>query len=404
MERNQLSGLVLLCDENGIIDKVVRDDYAISGQDLKGKLVTQLFEKEFTPKVLDFLINVKKRRFVFDFPMTISAGEKSIYLSFTGFFLENNVWMVGTESPSSMLQFINQLQQINNEQANFIRMLAKNNYSEKKNASQTDEHLFDELSRLNNELVNLQREMAKKNAELARLNELKNQFLGMAAHDVRNPLGVIMNFSEFLIDETENTFSEEHKKFLKIIYSSAEFLLKLIEDLLDISKIESGKLNLNLQKADFVEFAERNIQLNNILASKKNITIQLNYDQKPVVFNFDQQKMEQVFNNLLTNAVKFSYEGNNVMVTIRANEGSVWVEVQDQGIGIPSHLTETIFHPFSKASTAGTAGEKSTGLGLTIVKRIIEGHGGSIAVKSEEGKGSVFFFELPVHRDNVRDD
>ena len=404
MERNQLSGLVLLCDENGIIDKVVRDDYAISGQDLKGKLVTQLFEKEFTPKVLDFLINVKKRRFVFDFPMTISAGEKSIYLSFTGFFLENNVWMVGTESPSSMLQFINQLQQINNEQANFIRMLAKNNYSEKKNASQTDEHLFDELSRLNNELVNLQREMAKKNAELARLNELKNQFLGMAAHDVRNPLGVIMNCSEFLIDETENTFSEEHKKFLKIIYSSAEFLLKLIEDLLDISKIESGKLNLNLQKADFVEFAERNIQLNNILASKKNISILLNFNQKPIELPFDQQKMEQVFNNLLTNAVKFSYEGNKVMVNIHANKGFILVEVKDEGIGIPSHLTETTFQPFSRASTAGTAGEKSTGLGLTIVKKIIEGHGGSIAVKSEEGKGSVFFFELPVHCDNVRDD
>lgn len=405
MERNNLSnGLVLLCDENGMVERIVSDDYAVTNHESEGKPLTHLFQKESTQKVLDFLGFVKKNRFVYDYSLSLITSDGYFDLSFTGFYLENKVWIVGAGNSSETLHFINQLQQINNEQANFIRLLSKSNYSEKKTVAKTDEHLLDELSRLNNELVNLQREMAKKNAELARLNELKNQFLGMAAHDVRNPLGVILNFSEFLIDENKNTFSEEHKKFLKIIYSSADFLLKLIEDLLDISKIESGKLNLNLQKADLVEFAERNIQLNNILASKKNISIQLNYNQKPVELPFDQQKMEQVFNNLLTNAIKFSYEGSNVMVNIRANKGSVLVEVEDKGIGIPSHLTETIFHPFNKASTVGTAGEKSTGLGLSIVKKIVEGHGGNIAVKSEEGTGSIFYFELPLGCNKVSDD
>jgi signal transduction histidine kinase len=105
--------------------------------------------------------------------------------------------------------------------------------------------------------------------------------------------------------------------------------------------------------------------------------------------------MEQVLNNLLTNAVKFSYNGNRVYVTITAKEKTVRVEVHDEGVGIPPDKTEIIFQPFGKAASTGTSGEKSTGLGLFIVKNIIEGHNGTIAVQSEPGKGATFYFELP---------
>ncbi len=272
----------------------------------------------------------------------------------------------------------------------------KKSFEVKQEVDANDENLLDELTRLNNELINLQRELSKKNAELARLNELKNQFLGMAAHDLRNPLGIIMSFAEFLEEETKDKLDAEHQKFLHIIYTSAEFLLKMIEDLLDISKIESGKLTLNMEKADLIELTKRNIELNNTLAAKKDIVIQIEYSHKPVMVTIDKQKIDQVFNNLLTNAVKFSYPKSIIDVIITLEKESVLVEVKDEGTGIPAGKTETIFQPFGNTSSTGTAGEKSTGLGLTIVKKIIEGHGGRISVDSEKGKGSRFYFYLPL--------
>jgi signal transduction histidine kinase len=176
-----------------------------------------------------------------------------------------------------------------------------------------------------------------------------------------------------------------------MIHSSSGFLMNLIEDLLDISQIESGKLNLKLQKTDFIDLAIKSVQFNNILASEKKITVRLVYDRKPVTCHIDNQKIEQVFNNLITNAVKFSYPKSEVIVNITNKEQSVLVEVLDHGTGIPHDKIETIFQPFNKVSSSGTAGEKSTGLGLSIVRKIIEGHGGSISVESEPEKGSRFY-------------
>lgn len=398
-----INGIVLLCDDQGKIEKFVRNDFHLSEQKYVGKPVTSIFDKRLTTKVMDFLMHAKNQTVAFDYSLSVSFQDKVIPLYFTGFYLDRKVWLVGAGNTSDMLNFINQLQQINNDQANQIRLLVKKNMSgQKKSSAQTglseprnDNHLLDDMSRLNNELVNLQREMSKKNAELERLNEMKNQFLGMAAHDLRNPLGIIMSFADFLEEETKDKLEEEHRKFLHIISTSAEFLLKMIEDLLDVSKIEAGKLSLNTEPTDLIELAGKNIKLNNALSAKKDISIQFDYNQKPLLLNIDSPKMEQVLNNLLTNAVKFSHPGSKVYVTITAKNKSVLVEVRDEGVGIPSGKTETIFHPFGNATSKGTAGEKSTGLGLFIVKNIIEGHGGKISVESEPENGSRFYFELP---------
>jgi two-component system, OmpR family, sensor kinase len=395
-------GLVLLCDEKGVIEKVIRDDFKISDENTTGKTFSSFFSKESVPKALDFILSVKKNSVVFDYSLTARVDNDLFPLYFTGFFVDQKVWVVGAATPSSSLKFINQLQQINNEQANYIRSLVKNNYSLQENQPENDNRLLDELSHLNNELINLQRELSKKNAELARLNELKNQFLGMAAHDIRNPLGIIMSFADFLEEETEGILSSEHRNFLNIINTTAEFLLKMIEDLLDISKIESGKLSLNLKPTDFIELTEKNVKLNNTLASKKDIAIKLSFNEKPVMLLIDKQKIEQVLNNLLTNALKFSYQGSEVKMNIVKKENTVLTEVVDSGVGIKASQIETIFQPFNKASSQGTAGEKSTGLGLTIVKKIVEGHGGKISVESEEGKGSRFYFSLPLNIDNEK--
>lgn len=355
-------------------------------------------------QALEFLMEIKKNSYAFDYWFTPSHEQETASLYFSGFFIEKKVWMIGVTNSSTMLSFLNQLQEINNQQVNQIRLLSKHKMEQQLSStryknmnSHPDENfMLDELSQLNNELVNLQREITKKNVELQRVNELKNKFLGMAAHDLRNPLGNIMLLAEFLMEETKEILNDEQYEFLSLIASSSEFMLKLIEDLLDITRIESGKLNLNFEQCDLIRLAQQSIQLNNTMAAKKEIAISLKNSHNQINIKIDRQKIEQVFNNLLSNAVKFSHPQGKVTVGIFQSENKVMVEVTDQGTGIPQKHLETIFQPFNKVSSKGTAGEKSTGLGLSIVKRIIEGHKGKIAVESLEGKGSRFYFELPL--------
>ena len=397
MGNDNLLGLVLQCNDTGKVLRLVRDDFNLPTNEVVGKLFSTLAPKDSSFLILDFIAQTKSNGVAMDFPLPVIIGGTKLNLKYTGFYIDKTIWVVGASTESASHVFIHELQQINNEQANQIRQLVKLSHTQnaKRQRDIPDAFLFDELTQLNNNLVNLQRELTKKNAELARLNELKNQFLGMATHDIRNPLGVIMAYADFLLDETKDTLSAEHQNFLKIIFSSTEFLLSLIEDLLDITQIESGKLTLNLQYVNIVELVQNNIALNNSLAAKKNIKISLNPSSENIYINVDPLKLEQVLNNLASNAVKFSHPGSSVQANIIEKDQSVAFEFRDQGVGIPIEMVDKIFTPFGKASSEGTAGEKTTGLGLSIVKKIIEGHGGTITVSSKLGVGSTFSFEIP---------
>lgn len=242
----------------------------------------------------------------------------------------------------------------------------------------------------------MQRELAKKNRELDELNKLKNQFLGIAAHDLRNPLGVIMGFSEFLFEEGDKLTKADQNQMLKSIMESSEFMLRLLNELLDISAIESGNLTLELVPCDLVKLVRKNVELNKVIAQKKNISIHFNHaDHLPEIL-LDKGKIEQVLNNLISNAVKFSPPGKDVTVSIYKSDSDLTVAIADQGQGIPEAEQEKLFKPFQKTSVRSTAGEKSTGLGLTIVRNLILGHKGNIWVESKVGEGSTFFFSLPV--------
>ncbi|SDB43099.1 Signal transduction histidine kinase [Desulfonatronum thiosulfatophilum] len=262
--------------------------------------------------------------------------------------------------------------------------------------SQEVEHLQQSMVRLNNDFTNLNRQLQKSNAELARLNDLKNQLLGMAAHDMRNPIGAILNLSCFLLDETGQELSPEHLQFLTLIHSSSRFMLSLLDDLLDFAKIEAGKLDLHLQPTDLIELIRKNVALNQVLADRKNIQIHFHHYEKlpPVVM--DAMKIEQVLSNLISNAIKFSASGTTIKVNILQSGDHATVSVTDQGPGIPDAELHKLFQPFSKTSVRSTDGEKCTGLGLAIVRKIILGHLGKIWIRSEVGKGSTFFFSLPL--------
>lgn len=250
------------------------------------------------------------------------------------------------------------------------------------------------LIMLNNELNNLTRDLHKKNAELERLNNLKNQFLGMAAHDLRTPIGAIKNYTEFLLEEVTEKLEQEHAKFLVSIKSLSEFMLQLLNDLLDISAIESGNIKYEVAPISIVDIIRESIELTVLFANKKGIEINFIPQLSPIVMA-DPIRIKQVVDNLLTNAIKFSYLGTKVDIEIEETESSVIVSVIDEGPGIPEGQLNKLFKPFSKTSVKSSGGEKSTGLGLVIARKIIESHNGTIWAQNRATKGAIFSFSLP---------
>lgn len=260
--------------------------------------------------------------------------------------------------------------------------------------AERDSRQFDELSLLNNELATSQRELARSNAELDRLNKQKNELLGIAAHDLRNPLQVILIYSQFLLDEAAGSLDPEHLEFVRAIRRSSEFMLHLVEDLLDVARIEAGTLELDLAPVDLAGLVERNVALNRVLAEQKGTRIELSREGE-LEMVLDPAKIEQVLNNLIGNAVKYSPPGSTVEIALSDGEDGASISIRDQGEGVSPEDLENLFRPFQKGRARGTAGERSSGLGLAIVKRIVEGHKGSIRVEPAPGGGSVFRVFLP---------
>ncbi len=237
--------------------------------------------------------------------------------------------------------------------------------------------------------------LAKQNEKLKQLNDVKNEFLGMAAHDLRNPIGSITTTLSYILEYLNSNLSEKQVKFLRNIEKAGKYMNVLLNDLLDLTAIESGKLTLRLTEEDYINFLKENISLNQMLADKKAITIDFNYEDNISYITFDRDKITQVMNNLISNAVKFSHGDTRITVDIKRGEDCIITSVIDQGQGIPEKELPYIFKEFHRSTVKATDGEKSTGLGLAITKKIVEGHGGKIGVESKVMEGSRFYFTLP---------
>ncbi len=241
-------------------------------------------------------------------------------------------------------------------------------------------------------------ELETQKIRLEELNREKNRILGIAAHDLRNPISIIQIYSEFILDRMNNNLTDEQKKFINQIYKTSYVMLNLLQDILDISKIESGVINLVKLPVNYLEFLKNSIEPNYIIAQKKNIDIIFeNGEISELTVHFDENRMTQVINNLLSNAIKFSNPGTKIFVRVSTTDRRVLTEVIDTGLGIPENDKGKIFHPFHKGSFKPTGDEPQTGLGLAIVKKIIEAHGGTIDFESEINRGSNFYFYLPIN-------
>jgi len=240
------------------------------------------------------------------------------------------------------------------------------------------------------------KQLELKNDQLKELNELKNKFLGMASHDMRNCLSAIKGYSQILREDQKELPEETKDQFLGFIFQSSENMLKMVNDLLDVSVIESGKLQLDLQPESFKPLINHHIMISKFFADKKNIHIQSDLPDVAEC-RVDANKIGQVIDNLISNAIKFSESGTTIFISLKEQEGNMVFSVKDEGPGISDEDQAKLFQHFQKLSARPTAGESSSGLGLAISKKMIQAHHGSLNVTSQLGSGATFWFEIPIN-------
>nr|WP_290665478.1 GAF domain-containing protein [Ardenticatena sp.] len=253
-----------------------------------------------------------------------------------------------------------------------------------------------EDARLISELQARTEELQRANEELARASRLKSEFLANMSHELRTPLNSIIGFSEVLQDEAFGELNEHQHRYLNNILTSAHHLLDLINDILDLSKIEAGRMDLHYELFDLHGAIEEVVSVVQPLAEKKGLELKYSLDHAPARIVADRLRFKQVLYNIVSNAIKFTEEGS---VTIWAWEESnmLRLTVEDTGVGIPADKLDTIFEAFTRVEEDRyRRSTEGTGLGLTLTRRLVEMHGGRIWIESEEGKGTRVHIEMPL--------
>jgi signal transduction histidine kinase len=242
------------------------------------------------------------------------------------------------------------------------------------------------------------REIADKSAQLEAASRHKSEFLANMSHELRTPLNAIIGFSEVLTERMFGELNEKQEEYLKDIYASGQHLLSLINDILDLSKIEAGRMELEVTDFDLPSAIDNALILVRERAGRRGITLGPSVDEGLGTIRGDERKVKQVLLNLLSNALKFTPEGGRIDVSARLQDGAAEIAVADTGVGIAPEDQEAVFEEFRQVGTADKKVE-GTGLGLALSRKFIELHGGRIWVKSQVGVGSTFTFTLPVPRE-----
>jgi signal transduction histidine kinase/DNA-binding response OmpR family regulator len=272
-----------------------------------------------------------------------------------------------------------------------LRQIASGDFSQR-----IDVPNRDELGTLAANLNRMTSELGRLYHQLEGANRHKSEFLASMSHELRTPLNAIIGFSEVLLERLFGELNEKQEEYLRDILDSGRHLLSLINDILDLSKVEAGRMELELGRFSLPEALENGLTMVRERASRHGIALDLEVDPSLDVIEADERKVKQVVFNLLSNAVKFTPDGGQVGITAGLDGEKVRITVWDTGIGIAPENQARIFEEFQQVRVRDRQGQEGTGLGLALARRFVELHGGDLAVESAVGGGSRFTFTLPV--------
>jgi PAS domain S-box-containing protein len=247
----------------------------------------------------------------------------------------------------------------------------------------------------NAELTKANQELELRNREVERANSLKTEFVASMSHELRTPLHTIIGFAELLAEELEGPLNTKQKRFVGHIHKDSLHLLELINDILDLSRIESGRLDLRPGTFDVLDAIEEVLGTIRPQAAAKSLRLEASVPAD-VSLRADRVRFKEVLFNLLSNAVKFTHGGGSIRVDAAVTGGALEIAVSDTGVGIPEAEHTAVFEKFYQAASTTRGLKEGTGLGLSIARQLVEAHGGKIRLQSEPGKGSRFTVTFPL--------
>jgi len=274
-------------------------------------------------------------------------------------------------------------------------------HEELQSANEELQQHYEELELSQEELLTSNEELSQANDRVIEADRLKSEFLANMSHELRTPLNSVIALSGILLARMDGDLTEEQEKQVKIIKKSGKNLLELINDILDLSKIESGKMEISLEEFYIEDVVNDDRAMVTPLASEKEINISFIKNEEIPVIRSDRNKVKQILLNLLSNAVKFTPAGGSITIDATGRDGRVELRVTDTGIGIAKENLDKIFEEFRQIDGSSTREYGGTGLGLAITRRFVKLLGGEIRVESEIGKGSTFIINIPVTLDGV---
>jgi signal transduction histidine kinase len=391
--------VALSCARDGTIVRILRDDLGFAHAAGRAARFADIVDSGSSDKAERLIASLAEREHVAGWQLNVPDGSGARPLHFAGAAADGSLLILGAPGAAALADLFDEVAGANAVTSAALRALLHEQRRSITASMGRDNHLYEELSRLNNELINRERELARKSAALVRVAAEKERMVAIAAHDLRSPLTVISAYADVLL--FENAVQGDHLLFVEEISRSARFMAELVEEMLDTSRLESGHVALDLQDLDLVDAARHAATINRLRAEHKQIAITFEQEVKHALIRADAVKLRQIINNLVVNAIKFSPSNSDVTVRVRRAEGQAVLEVEDRGIGIPQSKLTSIFEPFKTLGSSGTAGERSIGLGLTIVRKLADLHRATVEVESEEGRGSLFRVRFPLMPENA---
>jgi two-component system, sensor histidine kinase and response regulator len=390
--KREVPSIALLCSREGRITQVLHDDLGLV-EPLLGADFSAILKPGSTEKGHKFLKAIQAKRGVDGWQMDVLAKGGVCRLYFAGLQEGNQFAIVGipTPIPVAVTCFLREL--LAGRNGGDVAEIAVRALLNEKGPQQRDLD-YRRLTRLNNELVSEQRDLINKNLELARRMEANALLLRAAMHDLRQPVGVILVYSELLIEQALNTMGEEALEFVHAIHESTEFMLRLLDDVVDFSADEAGSPQ-PVEAVNLLELVRHGLALSRSLADRKHTKLVLRHKGPVPTVTANALRLAKVFNSLIECAIYYSRSSGEIEVQVALKRKTALVSVRADGPGIPPAELEDLLKPFQKSRTTADGWKPSTGLGLAIAKRIVEWHGGQIEMKVGDGTRTAFYVSLP---------